>query len=88
MPPEAVACTTVAQSVSVTDEGLAVIVGAGVGQIPAPVPAPLTLTVAVELPSLTVTVALPKDEDGLARRMERMLPLTLATTLPLFEAAL
>ena len=60
---------------------------AGVGHAPAPVPEPFTVTAADVEPSLTLTIALEKAEEGLARRTDKMLPFTVATTLPLVDAA-
>lgn len=64
------------------------IAGAGVGHVPPPVPVAFTVTFAEVDPSVTVTVAPETAEDGLARRIVTMLPLTLAVTPLLLDAAL
>lgn len=75
------------QSFKVTEVGVTENGPIGVGQLPAPVPVALIVTDVLEEPSETVTVAPENDDDGLARRTERMLPETVADTLPLFEEA-
>ncbi len=79
------------QSFSVTLVGLAANAcppGPGVGQIPAPAPEPFTVIARFDAPSETVTVPLLNVPEGFARLIETMLPLTVAVTVVLFEAAL
>lgn len=73
---------------SVTVEGLTLTGDAGVGHAPPPAPETFTGTLVVDVPSETVTLPPVKALEGLVRRTERMLPLTLAVMLPLEEAAL
>lgn len=86
-PPERTDCAVPTQSVSVSVEGLAVI-GWGVPHAAAPEPLEFTVMLAVDDPSATVTTPPENAEDGFTRRIVRTLPLRLALTLPLLDAAL
>lgn len=87
-PPDKVTCALPLQSVNVTDVGLAENGRPGVGHAPAPLPVAFTVSGVEDVPSEIVTMAEVNAGDGFARRTETTLPLTLAVTLPLFEAAL
>ena len=88
MPPDTVAWTAPAQSVSVRLDGLTVIPGAGVGHAPVAAPVLVTVTFAEVDPSETITVPPPVAVDGFARRMVTILPFTVAAIPLLVEAAL
>ena len=59
----------------------------GAEQAPAPAPEVFTATLTVEEPSEIVTVAPAVAVDGAARRIVTIDPLTVATTLALFDDA-
>lgn len=69
-------------------DGLTVMSGFGVGQAPAAAPVAFTVTLAEVEPSDTITVPPETAEEGLVRRIDTMLPLTVTVKLPLLEAAL
>lgn len=58
-----------------------------VPHVPAPAPVPLTVIGIVVRPSETVTVAVVKAPEGVARLMERTLPVMETVTAPLSDAA-